>query len=278
MNPWTSKALSLPGAVAAWGQQQDGSIWQDDGTSELDMAAIGATWVASGGPGDALPGYWSLDGVDDYLRRDSPEDPDLNLGSSGDGYFWVALVMDRTGSIGESFAAWLSKGDSTYQLRHDSSSNTSLIFNVRGGTGGNASTGTGSFLSADRWNMVVAQQDDSGQIRVFVSGGNTAGDTITSEMQEVSSSSRTGTVGTDDGSRFQVGAQDNSGTLRRFVPGNVAAVAVGTGGFLTLAQMDELRLSTFEEPSEPAFDPANLSVVVSGSTASLSWDASPLLA
>ena len=48
------------------------------------------------------------------------------------------------------------------------------------------------------------------------------------------------------------------------VDGDDLLLTEGTGDSLLLVEAD-------------AFDPANLAVTVSGSTASLSWDASPLL-
>ena len=269
-NPYTDKALSLPGVVAAWGQDRAADIWRDDSTNSLDLTAIGATWTATGGPGDALPSYWSLDGVDDLLRRPA-HDAALNLGVSGDGAHWIAFWARRTGIHDEAWAGKVTKGDGTYQVRATAAS-ADLRYDVRGGTGGNVGETVSAVMALDEWVFVVAQQETDPDVIAIYSGSVAAAPALGVSRP------RSGTVGTDDGSTFVVGAQDNSGTLRRFFRGDFVGVAVGTGAFLNEAQRDELWASSFEEPSEePEFDPANLAVTIDGTTAQLSWDASPLL-
>ena len=273
-NPFVTKALSLPGVVAVWAQSRDGSAWQDDGALDLDLTATGAVWETAGGPGDALPGYWHMDGVDDTLLRPSGDDSALDLGAA-DGWHWLLVVVRRHADT-TSFGPSVTKGDNTYALRGTAGGSGTHGQEIRGGTGGNVTNAQGNMLPLDLWQMVAGVQDQgAGELRLYGSGGSSSTADIAYAMALAATNSRSGTVGTNSNARFSVGVQDNDGTLRRWYAIDVAAVVVGDGDIPTLAQIEELRQAVFEEPS--AFDPANLQATVDGDTVSLSWDASPLV-
>ena len=243
MSAYVVKAKAL-GADMVYASTIDGSTWLDQaGTNDLTI--VGASNVVGGGPGVALPDALFFDGSDDYALRDSGNDPDFDLGASGDGWLCVAL-WSRWDTSQESWATLVSKGDDTYQIRRDGQTSDGWRdprWDVRGGTGDNELAGFGSnIVATDTWVFIVAQQDDLDghsqiRIRVYESDGTLIGE---------ETSARSGTVGTDNDARFLIGGQDSDGDLRRFWEGRITGVALFRSSYLTFAEHEELRAATFE--------------------------------
>ena len=274
-NPWVADAVSR-GALLVLGPNKGASQWDDDGPNGLHATVVGATLQASGGPGPSLPNAYSMDGVDDVIHI--AHDAILNLGAANGDPFTIEYIGTRIAND-PNFQPYWAKGDVTYQLRTTTGSGH-VRFDLRGGTGGNVNTQDNAFLgAASSFYGVWARYDDPNEvatrsIRVFrtgsgLSSGITAGDTA----------ARDGTFAADADAWFTIGAQDNSTegtTFRRFSEIVVSGVAIFPS-HLSTTDMEDRRALVFEEPTEDEFDPDNLSVTVDGATASLDWDASPLL-
>ena len=241
-NPYLAKLdqLGFTWALA----EVSGSTWLDHfgnhngtivgATVQTDPATLD-TW---GFPPNA-PAALESDGIDDLVRVD--HHADLQPTSEVTVALWVRTFSGGTGDT-EDWEGYITKSDSTFQLRRNAGNNLELTlsWDVRGGTGGDVAAG-GSFSTDYQLNvprLVVATYDGS-QMRVMINDD--AG-----TMATVLTASRSGTIGEDASSDLAVFAQDNQGTLRRFLQARGALPALAPVG-VTLVQAQELYDAAFEE-------------------------------
>ena len=236
MSSYIDKAIDLFGtnAVMILGDEESSepSTATNHGTGPNGDPSSLASWSESDGPGGGLVGYWDV--------RPTNARIDFGLDSAWDitGELGIIYFVRRNGEQ-TTWATHISKGDDTYQVRQSGSSDTTMQFDVRGGTGGTEEVVGGDVPNAV-WQALVAKQTET-HIELYQYNR------LTDELELQGQTPRDGTIGTNSISHLLIGVQDNDGELRRSFDGDIAGAVIVDGPVSSL-EAEELIRVAFPDP------------------------------
>jgi hypothetical protein len=221
---FAAKAAEL-GATVIHAQTVDGSEWTDESGNAHHGNVVGATRHASGGPTPGLPGYWSTDGVDDYIEV--LDHPDLRATT----HSIVAFIRRDANEQNDFSIAMAANGNDNNGWMWRQEGSTEGQFRLTTG-GSHYSSSTNAYPSGE-WYCFLFQIEPGVNAEIYRIDPD---GTRTRVFNRTSPS----TPHVNNGLNISYAARDTGSGYQSFFRGDYAAVAQFHGTYLTTAEFDEL--------------------------------------